>query len=87
MRYFLARILQFQFHRAVPGGGIARPAESMLDLRKPSRRRAIEDDAGDGTQLPSLEALTGARDMDATALLDGFAPLKEWLDDQNVRRV
>ena len=30
----------------------------------------------------ALEALTGERKMDATAILDYFAPLKEWLDAQ-----
>jgi peptidyl-dipeptidase A len=31
----------------------------------------------------ALEALTGERMMDATAIIDYFAPLKEWLDEQN----
>ena len=31
----------------------------------------------------ALEALTGQREMDATAVLDYFAPLKSWLDEQN----
>jgi len=31
----------------------------------------------------ALEVLTGSREMDATAILDYFAPLKEWLDEQN----
>ena len=30
-----------------------------------------------------LEALTGKREIDATAILDYFAPLRKWLDDQN----
>ena len=31
----------------------------------------------------ALEALTGQRQMDATAILDYFAPLQKWLDEQN----
>jgi peptidyl-dipeptidase A len=31
----------------------------------------------------ALEALTGAHQMDATAIVDYFAPLKQWLDEQN----
>jgi peptidyl-dipeptidase A len=31
----------------------------------------------------ALEALTGERRMDAGAILDYFAPLKAWLDEQN----
>jgi len=34
----------------------------------------------------ALEALTGQREMDATAMLDYFAPLKVWLDEQNQGR-
>lgn len=30
----------------------------------------------------ALEAMTGSRQMDATAILDYFAPLSTWLDDQ-----
>jgi len=31
----------------------------------------------------ALEALTGQREMDASAMLEYFAPLKAWLDEQN----
>jgi peptidyl-dipeptidase A len=31
----------------------------------------------------ALEALTGERRMDAGALLEYFAPLQTWLDEQN----
>jgi peptidyl-dipeptidase A len=31
----------------------------------------------------ALEALTGSRAMDATAILDYFAPLAAWLEEQN----
>ena len=34
----------------------------------------------------ALEALTGQREMDATAIADYFAPLKAWLDEQNAGR-
>ena len=30
----------------------------------------------------ALEALTGSRQMDATAILDYFDPLSKWLDEQ-----
>ena len=33
----------------------------------------------------ALEALTGQRQMDATAMAEYFAPLKKWLDEQNAR--
>jgi peptidyl-dipeptidase A len=31
----------------------------------------------------ALEVLTGERQIDAGALLEYFAPLKKWLDEQN----
>ena len=34
----------------------------------------------------ALEAITGTRKMDATAMLDYFAPLAVWLDEQNEGR-
>ncbi len=30
-----------------------------------------------------LAALTGERQVDASAILDYFAPLQQWLDEQN----
>ena len=38
---------------------------------------------GDGPWPEALQALTGKPEMDATAILDYFAPLKKWLDEQN----
>ena len=34
----------------------------------------------------ALEAITGQRQMDATAILDYFAPLNAWLDERNQGR-
>ena len=34
----------------------------------------------------AMKALTGNPEMDATAMLDYFAPLKTWLDEQNADR-
>ena len=34
----------------------------------------------------ALASLTGQREMDATAVLDYFAPLKKWLDEQNASK-
>ena len=51
MRYFLADILQFQFHRALAKiAGCTEPAESLLDLRKSGGGAAIERHAGDGSE-------------------------------------
>ena len=34
----------------------------------------------------ALEIIGGSREMDATAILDYFAPLAAWLDEQNAER-
>ena len=42
-----------------------------------------------GKSMPGPDALyqlTGTREMDATAILDYFAPLQAWLDEQNESR-
>ena len=90
-RYFLAHILQFQFHRALcREAGFTGPAPPVLDLRQQGGgREAATRCWRIGASKPwpdALEALTGERQMDATAILDYFAPLKKWLDEQNKGR-
>jgi peptidyl-dipeptidase A len=87
MRYFLAAILHYQFHR-----GLARTIAWSGPLHRCSvygRREAgarLESMLALGASRPwpeALEALTGERRMDAGALLEYFAPLQRWLDEQN----
>ena len=89
-RYFLAAILQFQFHRA-----LAKEAGCTLPLH----RCSIYDSAAAGKKLnamlsmgvskpwqDALEAMTGSRQMDATAIIDYFAPLKKYMDDELAKK-
>ena len=86
-RYFLAHILQFQFHRSLC---------ELAAVEGPLHRCSIygSKEAGDrliamlevGLSKPWPEALaqlTGSPKMDATAIIDYFSPLKTWLDEQN----
>jgi peptidyl-dipeptidase A len=86
-RYFLAHILQFQFHRALcEAAGQKGPLHrcSIYDSKEAGRRLQKMMEMGLSQPWPdALEALTGQREMDATAILDYFAPLKRWLDEQN----
>jgi len=86
MRYFLADILQFQFHRALAKtAGCTTPLHrcSIYESREAGRRLNAMLSMGLSHPWPdALEALTGSRQMDATAILDYFAPLSSWLDDQ-----
>jgi peptidyl-dipeptidase A len=87
MRYFLADILQFQFHRALAK---AAGCTDQLD------RCSIFDNKAAGSRLnamlemgqsrpwqEALEKIAGTREMDAGAIRDYFAPLQKWLDEQN----
>jgi len=86
-RYFLAAILQFQFHRALAeAAGCHEPLHrcSIYGNREAGRRLIAMLQMGQSRPWPeALEALTGRREMDATAIVDYFAPLKKWLDEQN----
>jgi peptidyl-dipeptidase A len=86
-RYFLAFILQFQFHRALcKESGYTGPLHrcSIYGNKAAGARLAKMLAMGESRPWPdALEALTGQRQMDATAILDYFAPLKKWLDEQN----
>ncbi|HXE79709.1 MAG TPA: M2 family metallopeptidase [Vicinamibacterales bacterium] len=86
-RYFLARILQFQFHRALcEAAGRKGPLHrcSIYGSREAGERLRRMLAMGASRPWPdALEALTGQRRVDATAMLDYFAPLKKWLDEQN----
>jgi peptidyl-dipeptidase A len=89
VRYFLADILQFQFHR-----GLCRSIHHQGQLH----RCSIYNNKAAGERLnkmlamgrnqpwpEELSALTGEREMDASAILEYFAPLKKWLDEQNAK--
>jgi peptidyl-dipeptidase A len=86
-RYFLADILQFQFHRALSKvAGCTSPLNrcSIYESKAAGDRLNAMLAMGESRPWPeALRALTGQEQMDATAILDYFAPLKKWLDEQN----
>ncbi|MFB3829468.1 MAG: M2 family metallopeptidase [Bryobacteraceae bacterium] len=86
-RYFLADILQFQFHRALAkAAGCAGPLNRCSVYGNAEAGRRLRDVLAMGMSRPwpeALYALTGQREMDATAIRDYFAPLQKWLDEQN----
>ncbi len=90
-RYFLADILQFQFHRALCAtAGCQGPLHRGSIYGNKAAGEKLEKMLAMGSSRPwpeALEALSGERQMDATAILDYFAPLKTWLDEQNRGRV
>jgi peptidyl-dipeptidase A len=85
-RYFLADILQFQFHRALAQAAGCTSSLyrcSIYESREAGQRLNAMLAMGMSKPWPeALEAMTGTTAMDASAILDYFAPLKTWLDEQ-----
>ncbi|WP_102795202.1 M2 family metallopeptidase [Bowmanella denitrificans] len=89
-RYFLAHILQFQFHKALCEiAGDQGPVHRCSIYGSKEAGKALNDMLEMGMSKPwqeALQTMTGSNQMDATAILDYFAPLKTWLDQQNQGR-
>ena len=87
MRYFLAAVLQFQFHRALCHiAGHQGPLAECSIYGNRAAGDAYWRMLSLGASKPwqdALYELTGQREMDATAILDYFAPLERWLEQQN----
>ncbi|MFC3580111.1 M2 family metallopeptidase [Sphingomonas hylomeconis] len=86
-RYFLARLLQFQFYQA---------ACKQVGWKGPLHRCSFYGNKEVGAKLnamlemgqskpwpDALEKFTGSREMSGKAMVAYFAPLKKWLDAQN----
>ena len=86
-RYFLAHLLQFQFHRALcKEAGFTGPLHqcSIYGSEKAGKKLWSMLEMGTSKPWPeALKAATGEDRIDGQALLDYFAPLKVWLDEQN----
>jgi len=86
-RYFLADILQFQFHRALSNtAGCTGPLNRCSIYGNQDAGKKLNAMLEMGASRPWQDALfelTGQRQMDATAIRDYFAPLEKWLDEQN----
>jgi peptidyl-dipeptidase A len=86
-RYFLARILQFQFYKALcDESGFKGPLYECSFANSPAAGKRYEAMLAKGASQPwqkTLKELTGGEQMDGTPILEYFAPLKTWLEEQN----
>ncbi len=86
-RYFLAHILQFQFHKALcEAAGHQGPLYSCSIYDSKEAGEKLWTMMGYGSSQPwqdTLEAAIGTREMDASAIIDYFAPLMGWLEQKN----
>ncbi len=89
-RYFLAHIQQFQFHKALCDAiGYDGPLTRCSIFNQPEAGKRLQAMMEMGASRPwqdAMEALTGQRELDASAVVDYFAPLQVWLDEQNQGR-
>ena len=86
-RYFLARVLQFQFYQAAcKQAGWKGPLHrcSFYGNKEVGAKLNAMLEMGASKPWPdALQAFTGSREMSGKALVAYFAPLKAWLDEQN----
>ncbi|HEX7551391.1 MAG TPA: M2 family metallopeptidase, partial [Candidatus Methylomirabilis sp.] len=86
-RYFLAHILQFQLHQGLAKvAGCTGPLNRCSIYQNQKAGKLLNEMLEMGQSKPwpdALEKVTGKRTMDASAVLDYFAPLKKCLDEEN----
>jgi peptidyl-dipeptidase A len=86
-RYFLARLLQFQFYKAAcDAAGWDGPLHrcSFYGNKDVGAKLNAMLELGASKPWPdALEAFTGERQMNGTAMVEYFAPLMAWLEEQN----
>uniref|UniRef100_A0A0P4W2J2 Angiotensin-converting enzyme n=1 Tax=Scylla olivacea TaxID=85551 RepID=A0A0P4W2J2_SCYOL len=93
IRYFVSFVVQFQFHKALcMKAGEYDPQNASKPLHKCDIYQSTEagNALGDMLQMGSskewpdaMEALTGVREMDASAIREYFSPLEMWLKEDN----
>jgi len=89
-RYFLARIQQFQFHRALcEAAGETGPLHRCSIYKNAAAGDKLRKMLAMGASKPwpdAMEAITGQRELDASAIIDYFQPLMDYLNEQNKDR-
>lgn len=86
-RYFIAHILQFQFHKALcDAAGFKGPLHECSIYNSKEAGAKLQTMLAAGASKPwqdVLEEAIGTRQMDASAIIDYFAPLMQWLEKEN----
>jgi peptidyl-dipeptidase A len=89
-RYFLAHILQFQFHKSLcEAAGHTGPLHTCSIYGNQAAGQKFWAMLQKGASQPwqaTLKELTGSEQMDASAIMDYFAPLMAYLQEQNAGR-
>ena len=89
-RYYLAQILQYQFHESLCNQmGFEGPLHecSIYDNELAGKKLRAMLSLGQSQEWQvALEALTGTRSLSGKSMLNYYKPLKDWLDVQNTDR-
>lgn len=89
-RYFLSFIMQFQFHKSLcEAAGHEGPLHecSIYENKAAGEKLGAMLAMGQSKPWPeAMQALTGQGNMDGSAIIDYFAPLNSWLQEQNKDR-
>lgn len=90
LRYFLSFVMQFQFHKAAcEQAGWEGPLHrcSIYGNEEVGARFNAMMEKGASQPWPdTLELFTGTREMDGSAIIEYFAPLIEYLEEENESR-
>ena len=86
-RYFLSHVLQFQFYKSLcDAAGHKGPLYECSFYGNKEAGAKYQAMLSKGASQPwqkTLKELTGGEKMDASAILEYFAPLQTWLKEQN----
>ena len=89
-RYYLARIMQYQFHEALCNDiGFTGPLHECSIYGDKSAGEKIISTMAMGQSAPwqdAFEKLTGTRKISGKSVMNYYKPLKEWLDNKNKNR-
>ncbi len=90
IRYFLSFIIQFQFHKALCDTvGFEGQLSDCSIYGSQEAGERLSDVLAMGASKPwpeAMQAMTGQRSMDASALIEYFQPLLKWLTEENSER-
>ncbi|KAF1709374.1 peptidase M20 [Pseudoxanthomonas kalamensis DSM 18571] len=86
-RYFLSHVLQFQFYKSLcDASGYKGPLyDCTFYGNKAAGQKfwAMLEKGGSQPWQATLKEMTGSEQMDASAVLEYFSPLQQWLKEQN----
>ena len=89
-RYYLARIMQYQFHESLCNDiGFDGPLHECTIYNNPEAGEKLKSMLALGSSVPwqdAFEELTGVRELSGESIMNYYSPLKDWLDEQNKGR-